>query len=174
VDEFRATCAEKFGEFIAIMWVCWNSSNESIFRSSFLLASNIVANALWRIFRQLWTTLLCLGNLPTSTTWRPPSAGVVKINFDAAKLGTCGRGWAAVARDASEGLLFAAVGQSCCFMCLEVEEANACRFTLKQALAPSVHADRDRRWQRKYYLKAKICFTHAKWISEREIGLLMP
>lgn len=66
------------------------------------------------------------------TVWKAPLSGMVKINFDGAKLGSHGRGWSAVIRDCDGVIRLAAVQQGQRFVGPELEEARACLFAMQQ------------------------------------------
>lgn len=74
----------------------------------------------------LLTTSIC----PRLILLQPetPCLGVVKVNFDGAKLNGWGRGWGDVGRDSGGGILFSSVQQGSGFKGVELEELNACLF----------------------------------------------
>ena len=69
----------------------------------------------------------------TPSAWEAPPPGLIKNNFDGAKLGEWGKGWGVVDRDLNDGILFSYVQQPSDFTGAELEEANAYLLTLRCA-----------------------------------------
>ena len=68
----------------------------------------------------------------STTSWKTPDAGLVKMNFNGGKLHSWGKGWGVVGRISTGAILFAAVKQSTGFMTSKLEEANAFVFPIHQ------------------------------------------
>ncbi|KAJ8434296.1 hypothetical protein Cgig2_009271 [Carnegiea gigantea] len=69
--------------------------------------------------------------LPSS--WASPMAGLLKMNFDGGMVGSGCWGWGFVIRNPEGDVVMAGARQGKGFVNLEVEEARACLFGLKQA-----------------------------------------
>lgn len=123
------------GNFVAVMWMIWNSRNQMLFgkledhpsvlglRAIKLVEDYSECNA--------HVALECGG---TDVVWRPPDPGTIKLNFDAGKIAGGNHGWGVVARDASGDIIFSGSSQGSGFLGPELEEARACRFALQEAL----------------------------------------
>ncbi|KAJ8441376.1 hypothetical protein Cgig2_009084 [Carnegiea gigantea] len=63
----------------------------------------------------------------------PLAVGLVKVNFNKAKLGECSKGWGAIGRNTNSNNLFTAIKQSPHFLTPDVKEVNTCLFALNIA-----------------------------------------
>ncbi|KAJ8439672.1 hypothetical protein Cgig2_017945 [Carnegiea gigantea] len=121
-------------KFIAIIWSCWNSRNNDLFHNRILSPMRVITKALnfvneFRVAVKHFVVPLAR----TPSTWEAPPPGLVKNNFDRAKLGEWGKGWGVVGRYSSDDILFSYVQQASGFTEAELEEANACLLALRRA-----------------------------------------
>ncbi|KAJ8433536.1 hypothetical protein Cgig2_018089 [Carnegiea gigantea] len=120
---------DKLGEFVAVLWECWNARNRFIFgrRDSNwrVLAGRAVSFV--RRYREL-KSMPAAPDEGGGACWVPPSAGVFKLNFDAGRVGTKERGCGFVIRDHLKNVVVAGVKQGQGFHGAEFEEAGACLF----------------------------------------------
>ncbi|KAJ8450821.1 hypothetical protein Cgig2_032446 [Carnegiea gigantea] len=122
----------RFGEFVAVLWECWNARNRFIFKRLYrnLESLSLRAITLVRTFRDTQVK----GAIPTTllpVTWKPPMPGTVKLNFDGGRVVEDGRGWGFIIRDDNGDILMAGLKQGAGFGGALVEEARACLFRLR-------------------------------------------
>lgn len=121
--------------YVATIWKVWSVRNKILFRRPVgdvsklsLRASNFVhaykeANVQLRVQRE---------ELPGM--WSLPPTRIYKVNFDEAKLGEWGHGWGMVIRDGEGDVVVVSVEQRSGFLGLEIEEARASIFAIKEAV----------------------------------------
>ncbi|KAJ8433506.1 hypothetical protein Cgig2_018040 [Carnegiea gigantea] len=71
--------------------------------------------------------------VPHPSTWTPPTAGCVQINFDGGSIGGTHSGWGFAIRDHHGNLLLAGTKHTYGFTGGAVEEARACLYALRCA-----------------------------------------
>ncbi|KAJ8437272.1 hypothetical protein Cgig2_010097 [Carnegiea gigantea] len=125
IDAASQADSARIGEFIVVMWSCWNQRNECLFTNVNFCPRHAITKALdfVREFREVDQHF----QAPRSSfpsCWNALIRGLAKINFDGAKLGDGGRSWGAMGRDSNGVILFAAVKQNSGFSDPETEEAT--------------------------------------------------
>lgn len=68
------------------------------------------------------------------SSWKAPSPGVMKVNFDGAKIGDNGYGLGVIVRDCFGSVVTTGVLQGLNFQRVEYVEAQACYWAMKMAL----------------------------------------
>ena len=133
---------KQLGEFVAVMWAIWNERNRVIFGNGiFRGGSGIASRAIQfvRGFGEFKSQLLLPRgfdvNSRTATMWRPPEPGTLRLNFDAGLVGEGGYGWGFAVRNHLGDILLLGVQQGDGFSDPETEEARACLFALRCAMA---------------------------------------
>ncbi|KAJ8427602.1 hypothetical protein Cgig2_020728 [Carnegiea gigantea] len=133
--------AYKLGEYIAIMWEIWNEQNRFNFGGRFAMGKGVATRAI-SFVRSCKEFNECSKSVCSTylSFWKPPNAGMLKLNFDAGKMGEDGRGWGFVIRDNLGDVVMVGVKQDSGFLRPELEEARACYFVLKYAIAHGLNS----------------------------------
>lgn len=80
--------SNKLGDFLAILWECWNAGNCFIFGKPDRDLSVLAAKALaFVISHREVHALDVLQHDQVSGSWVPPTVGCLKLNFDGGKVG---------------------------------------------------------------------------------------
>ena len=77
---------------------------------------------------------LTVSQVPIDSLWKAPSPGIIKINFDCAKLGDWGVGWGVAARDSGGSLLWSTMRQGIGLCGAEYEESRSCLLACEEAV----------------------------------------
>lgn len=123
------------GNFLGVLWEVWNSRKRFVFGSPDLSPERLASRAI--AFIQSFRDTKLHPRTSTQaqqTTWKPQEAGCWKLNFDVGKLGDWGRGLGFVIRDSVGDVVMAGSKQDSGFHGLDVAEAEACLFSIQQAL----------------------------------------
>ena len=129
--------ADRVAEFVAVMWECWNSRNRFIFGQQDCWRGGLAQRAINFVheFRAMKEQGQRCSMLEDQSIWEPPSEGLLKVNFDAGMFPGAGGGWGFTICDKDGDIVLAGVSQKMGYNGAELEEAGACLFALKQALA---------------------------------------
>ncbi|KAJ8437526.1 hypothetical protein Cgig2_027601 [Carnegiea gigantea] len=102
---------DTFGDFLAVMWECWNARNLFIFRRPDNNLSVLGEGAIVfvRSFRELQNIELSPQTTLHPTYWSPPMTGYCKLNFDVGMVAGNIAGWGFVLRDHNGNVLLAGV-----------------------------------------------------------------
>ena len=126
-DELRA-------EFITVTWSVWGARNKYLFENKLIIAGRVWHKAINFLHDyQRSRDREKNSSAQEVTGRRRPDVGLCKLNFDAAKSGDWGYGWAVVVRDSEGDILLSAVSQGTGFLGPELEEARACIFVIRTA-----------------------------------------
>ncbi|KAJ8422742.1 hypothetical protein Cgig2_015550 [Carnegiea gigantea] len=117
------------GDFLAIMWECWNAPNRFIFGApdKNLLILGKRAKAFvhsCRLHRETCST--ASNDSPHPSAWTSPTPGFVKLNFDGGILGEAYSEWGFVLGDHEGNVLLARVEHHYGHVDSSTEEARAC------------------------------------------------
>ncbi|KAJ8432161.1 LOW QUALITY PROTEIN: hypothetical protein Cgig2_006863 [Carnegiea gigantea] len=112
----------------------WNSRNCFIFGSPDRSSDRLASRAIAFIKGYHVAKLTPPSSNFQESLWRPPDSGLRKRNFDAGKLQEWGSGLGFVVRDSLGDIVLAGSKQEIGFHGVEVAEAEACLFGLKEAL----------------------------------------
>jgi len=130
------------GDFLAVMWAIWNERNRVIFgQGTFRGGCGIASRAIQfvKVFGEFKSQFLMKGGIETHTrmdpVWQPPQPGTLRVNFDAGLVGAGGYGWGFVVRNHLGDIVLLGVQQGDGFSDPETEEARACLYALRCALA---------------------------------------
>jgi len=98
---------DKFREFLAVMWECWNVHNRFIFKRPecdlHVLSKRAIAFV--HSFRE-HCELDRAASLPHHpSSWAPPVTGISKLNFDAGRIGDSCWGWGFMLRNQDGDIL---------------------------------------------------------------------
>ena len=90
---------DELGMFVAILWECWNVRNQFIFGSPDMDVALRSSRAIRFVtsYRQMREPL-CSSGCAAPTGWKPPSTGMLKLNFDSGQIGEQGWGSGFVVR----------------------------------------------------------------------------
>ncbi|KAJ8424700.1 hypothetical protein Cgig2_018507 [Carnegiea gigantea] len=126
--------AEAFGDFVAVLWECWNARNRFIFRSPDQNLAVLSDRAI--SFIKAYREFLVKEEIQKVThpcTWHPPPMGMLKLNVDTGSMRTAGGSWGFVVLNGEGDIVLAGCKQSSRFLGSEIEEAKACLFGLQCA-----------------------------------------
>ena len=86
---------DDLGLFVAILWECWNAHNRFIFRALDKDVSQLSKRAVNFVmsYRQMKEQTRDVGAV-LPKLWKPPTMGILKLNFDSGKVGE--QGWGGV------------------------------------------------------------------------------
>ncbi|KAJ8430221.1 hypothetical protein Cgig2_009399 [Carnegiea gigantea] len=122
-----------FGDFLAVMWECWNAYNYFIFKTPEQHLEVLGKRAIAYIynFREQQAVESSPSSAPHPSTWTPPMAGYVKLNFDGGFIGPSFAGWGFAVRDHGGHILQAGGKHSKRTDTTLIEETRACLHALK-------------------------------------------
>jgi len=125
---------EELGMFVAILWECWNARNRFIFESIEDDVTQVSSRARRFVasYREMKDTMGVSGQSHPAA-WKPPPAGLLKLNFDSGQLGEQGWGNGFVVRGSDGAVVLAGVQQKQGTITLAGGEAQACLFALQSA-----------------------------------------
>ena len=128
---------DAFGDFLAVMWECWDARNRFIFKfpDRDLQTLGRRAIAFVQSYRDHAASGDVSGPTPHPSTWSPPGSGFMKLNFDAGFISDISTGWGFVLRDHDGNIILAGSKLSQSFGGATVEEARACLYGLRSAHA---------------------------------------
>ncbi|KAJ8436147.1 hypothetical protein Cgig2_029759 [Carnegiea gigantea] len=100
---------DEFGEFLAVMWECWNARNHFIFKTRDCYLDKLGKRAISyiRSYSGQQEIDSFPSTVPHPSTWTPPTTSCVKINFDGGSIGGTHSGWGFAIRDHHGNLLLA-------------------------------------------------------------------
>lgn len=125
---------ESLGNFLAILWKCWEAQNRFIFTSSDINFALLCEQAISFVKQYREHKMVAEAKIPKhQEKWRPPPAGVYKLNFDGGRIGDSGWSWGFVLRNDVGDIILAGTKSGSGFAGPLVEEARACLFGLRCA-----------------------------------------
>ena len=103
---------DELGMFVAILWECWNARNRFIFGSIEKNVAQLSKRAVHFVmsYRQM-KEQTCTNGHAQPTAWKPPTMGILKLNFDSGKIGEHGWGGGFVVRGYDGTIVLAGVQQ---------------------------------------------------------------
>ncbi|KAJ8428491.1 hypothetical protein Cgig2_029944 [Carnegiea gigantea] len=123
---------DSFGDFLAVMWECWNARNRFIFRrpdnNLSVLGKRVIAFV--RSFHELQNVELSPHTTPHPNYWSPPMTGIVADNTV---------GWGFILHDHDAKMLLTIVKHHRGYAGAPAEEARACLYGLLCAHAYGIH-----------------------------------
>jgi len=128
---------ERFGEFVAVMWAIWSERHRLIFGQQASWDTRFSASRaiqLVRLFRE-FQEKDSPSSSPSNEYWKPPQSGCFKLNFDAGRTNEDWHGWGFLVRNHEGEVVLAGVQQNKGFVSPEEEEARACLYALRTAIA---------------------------------------
>ncbi|KAJ8452986.1 hypothetical protein Cgig2_014749 [Carnegiea gigantea] len=128
VQAMQLLSEDSFGDFLAIMWECWNARNRFIFGTPESNLSILGKRALsfvrsYRLHHE--ATALTHGTVHPFA-WTPPPPGYVKLNFDGDIISETIARWGFVIRDHNDNILLAGTKHQPGHADASIEEARAC------------------------------------------------
>ncbi|KAJ8429174.1 hypothetical protein Cgig2_010124 [Carnegiea gigantea] len=126
---------DEFGDFLAIMWECWNARNRFIFQTPDCHLENLGKRAIANVhsYRAQQDIDSPFSKVSHPSTRIPPATGYVKINFDGSSVRDMYSGWGFAICDHNGNLLLTSGKQMNGFVGAVIEEARACLYALKCA-----------------------------------------
>ncbi|KAJ8431053.1 hypothetical protein Cgig2_005402 [Carnegiea gigantea] len=123
------------GEFLSVLWEIWNSRNRFIFSTPDRSPEGLALRAI-SFIRSYREARLDTSPITKSSpeNWCLPEFGRWKLNFDAGKLGEWGRGLGFIVCDSLRDIVVAGTKQIMGFHAVDLAEAEACLFEIKQAI----------------------------------------
>jgi len=127
----RELSMDDLGLFVAILWECWNARNRFIFGSIEENVAQLSKRTVQFVmsYRQMKEQTCTTGHAHP-TTWKPPTAGVLKLNFDSRQVGEHGWGGGFAVRGYDEAIVLVGVQQRPGTMAPKIGKAQACLFAL--------------------------------------------
>ncbi|KAJ8443265.1 hypothetical protein Cgig2_010160 [Carnegiea gigantea] len=104
---------DELGEFLAVLWECWNARNHFIFetpdKSLAILGARTIS-----FVRSCRASHACETEKKSASPalWKPPESGWFKLNFDGGKNGESGRVWGFVVHSCDGDIILAGVDKA--------------------------------------------------------------
>ncbi|KAJ8422423.1 hypothetical protein Cgig2_003003 [Carnegiea gigantea] len=138
LDKARHSLDENdFGNFLAVIWKCWIVRNRFIFGTPDQNLSILGKRAMDFVapYREAQQDEVSLQPTRYPTSWTPPMAGYLKLNFDGSSLNNGLWGWGFVLRNHDGDVVLAGAKHGTHSAGPTIEEARSCLCAIKTAFA---------------------------------------